>query len=36
MFDLRDINKVRWMHPISKVYYVLEYVLVRNRDKLAT
>ena len=33
MFDLKNIYKCSWMHPISKVYHMLYYVLVRKRDR---
>ena len=33
LFDLNDIYKSSWMHPRSKVYHMLDYVLVRKPDR---
>ena len=33
IFDIKDIHKGSWMHPRSKVYHMLDYVLVRKRDR---
>ena len=33
IFDLKDIYKGTWMHPRSKIYHMLDYVLLRKRDR---
>ena len=33
IFQLKDIHKGSWMHPRSKVYHMLDYVLMRRRDR---
>ena len=32
MFQLRDMYKTTWMHPRSKSWHLLDYVIVRRRD----
>ena len=32
MFKLKDIHKTSWMHPRSKLWHLLDYVIVRQRD----
>ncbi|CAH1231299.1 Hypp378 [Branchiostoma lanceolatum] len=33
LFKLRKIHKTSWMHPRSKKWHLLDYVLVRQRDR---
>ena len=33
LFDLKNIYKGSWMHPRSKIYHMLDYVLLRKRDR---
>ena len=35
MFKLKDIHKTSWMHPRSKLWHLLDYVIVRQRDRHA-
>lgn len=32
MFRLRDMHKTTWMHPRSKTWHLLDYVIVRRKD----
>ena len=32
MFQQRDSRKVSWMHPRSRHWHLLDYVIVRQRD----
>ena len=31
-FQIRDIHKTSWMHPRSKHWHLIDYVIVRRRD----
>ena len=31
-FELRDMHKTYWMHPRSKHWHLIDYVIVRRRD----
>ena len=33
LFQLRDMYKTTWMHPRSKHWHILDYILVRQRDR---
>ena len=33
LFQLKDIHKNTWMHPRSKNWHLLDYILVRQRDR---
>ena len=33
LFQLRDMHKATWMHPRSKHWHLLDYVIVRQRDR---
>ena len=32
LFQLRDMHKTSWMHPRSKHWHLIDYVIVRRRD----
>lgn len=32
-FDLPDIHKGTWMHPRSKIWHTIDYVITRQRDR---
>ena len=33
LFQLRDMHKTTWMHPRSKNWHLLDYIIVRQRDR---
>ena len=33
MFQLRDMHKTTWMHPRSRHWHLLDYIIVRQRDR---
>ena len=33
LFQLRNMHKATWMHPRSKNWHLLDYVIVRQRDR---